>query len=103
MGAVTSTGWRDWVTPAACKEASRAASETVETTPEAPAASNAAATVSTQRVSFVLFAPNEARAVVMPDVSMLHQEHFAVNSVMAPSRVPFWVVTVSLAPVTFVE
>ena len=103
VGAVTSTGWRVWVTPAACKDASRAASETAEMAPEAPAASNAAATVSTQRVSFVLFAPNEASAAVMPDASMLHHEHLAAKSVMAPSRVPFCVVTVSLAPVTFDE
>ena len=103
VGAVTSTGWRVWVTPAAWREASRAASETVEMAPEPPAASNAAATVSTHRVSFVLFAPNVVRAVVIPDVSMLHQEHFAVNSVMAPSRVPFCVVTMPSAPVTFDE
>ena len=40
---------------------------------------------------------------MIPDVSMLHHEHLAWKSAMAPSRVPFWVVTVSLAPVTFVE
>ncbi|CAM3022495.1 hypothetical protein PRAC110570_11115 [Propionibacterium acidifaciens] len=103
LGAVTSTGRRAWSTPAACRDASIAASETVETTPEAPAASNAAATVSTQRVSFVLFAPNEASAPVIPDASMLHHEHRSAKSAIAPSRAPFWVVTVSLAPVTFDE
>ncbi|CAM2960943.1 hypothetical protein PRAC110570_08515 [Propionibacterium acidifaciens] len=51
----------------------------------------------------MLFAPNAARAVVIPDVSMLHHEHLSAKSDSAPSRVPFWVVTVSLAPVTFDE
>ena len=102
-GEATSRGLRFSATPAASRHAAMASSETVEMPPSPPpAASKASATVFTQVASPVLLEVNEVRAAVMPEASIVHQAQAVAKSEIAPSRVPFWVTTVSLAPLILV-